>query len=69
MIHQTIKSSHIDLEHGNQSNRDTCCQAFVDDSTIVQNGRTEILNETCPFPIMELSLSIKALMYLKTNAR
>ena len=35
MIGQTMRSSCIDLEHGNKSDRDTCCQAFVDVSTIV----------------------------------
>ena len=53
MIHQTIRSSHIDLEHDNQGDRDTSSQAFVDVSTIAQNGRTEMLNDTCACPIME----------------
>ena len=34
MICQMIKSSHIDLQHGNQTDRDTCFQAFVDVSTM-----------------------------------
>ena len=38
MIHQAIKSSHTDLEHDNQGDRDTSCQAFVDVSTIAQKG-------------------------------
>ena len=42
---QTVRSSHSGLEHGNQSDRDTCCQPFVDVFTIVQNGRTEMLND------------------------
>ena len=53
MIGPIIKSSCIDLEHGNQSVRDTCCQAFVDVFTIVQNGKTEMLNDTFAHPIME----------------
>ena len=53
MIHQTIRSSRIDLKHDNQGDRDTSCQAFVDVSTIAQNGRTEMFNDTCAFPIME----------------
>ena len=52
MIGQTVRSLCSDLEYGNQSDRDTC-QAFVDVSTIVQNGRTEMLNDTCACPIME----------------
>ena len=43
----------MDLEHDNQGDRDTSCQAFVDVSTIVQNGRTEMLNNTCACPIIE----------------
>ena len=62
MIGQTVRSSCIDLEHGNQSDRDTCCQAFVDVSTIVQYGKTEMLNDTHAWPIMETELSIMALM-------
>ena len=53
MIGQTVRSSCSDLKHGNQSDRDTCCQPFVDVSTIVQNDRTEMLNDTCVFPIMD----------------
>ena len=53
MIHQAIKSSHTDLEHDNQGDRDTSCQAFVDVSTIAQKGKTEILNGICAFPIIE----------------
>ena len=53
MIGQTVRSSHSDLEHGYHSDRDTHCQAFVDVSTIVQNGRTEMLNDTCACPVME----------------
>ena len=53
MIGQTVRSSCSDLEHGNQTDRDTCCQTFVDVSTIVQNGGTEMLNDTCACPIME----------------
>ena len=53
MIHQTIRSSYIDLEHDNQGDRDTSCQAFEDVSTIAQNGTTEMLNNTCACPIME----------------
>ena len=53
MIDQTVRSSHNDLEHGNQSERYSCCQAFVDVSTIVQNGKTEMLNDTCAYLIME----------------
>ena len=53
MIGQTIRSSGIDLEHGNQSDRDICCQVFVDVSTIVQNSKTKMLNDTCACPIME----------------
>ena len=34
IISQTIRSSCIDLEDGNKSDGDTCCQAFVDASTI-----------------------------------
>ena len=41
MIHQIIRSSCIDLEHDNQGERDTSCQAFVDVSTITQKGTTE----------------------------
>ena len=33
IIGQTIRGSHSDLEHSNQSDRDTCCKAFVDVST------------------------------------
>ena len=47
MIHQTIRRSYIDLEHDNQGARDTCCQAFVNVSNNAQNGRTEMLNDTC----------------------
>ena len=53
MIHQTISSSHIDLEHDNWGDRDTCHQAFEDVSTIAQNGGNEIFNDTCACPIME----------------
>ena len=53
MIHQAIKSSHTDLEHDNQGDRDTSCQAFVDVSTIAQKGKTVILNSTCAYPIIE----------------
>ena len=53
MIHQTISSSHIDLEHGNWGDWDTCYQAFVDVSNITQNNRTEMLNDKCAYPIME----------------
>ena len=53
MIHQTIRSSHIDQEHDNQHDRDTACQAFVDVSNIAQNGRTEMLNDKCACPIMK----------------
>ena len=53
MIHQTISSSHIDLEHDNWGDRDTCYQAFEDVSTIAQNGGNEMLNDTCACPIME----------------
>ena len=53
MIGQTVRSSHSNLEHGNQSDRDTCCQAFVDVSTIVKYGRTEMLNDICACWIME----------------
>ena len=53
MIGQTMRSSCIDLEHGNQSDWDTCCQAFVDVFTTVQNDKTEMLNETFACPIME----------------
>ena len=53
MIGQTIRSSCIDLEHGNQSDRDTSCQTFVDVSTIVQNGKTEMLNDTFAHQIIE----------------
>ena len=53
MIYQTIRSSLIDLEQGNQSDRDTCCQAFVDVFTIVQNGTTEMLNDICGSAITE----------------
>ena len=42
-----------DLEHGNQSDRDTCCQEFVDVSTIVQNCKTKMLDDTCACPVME----------------
>ena len=52
MIHQTIRSSHIDMEHDNQGDMDTCCQVFVDVSNIAQNGRTEMPNDTCACPIM-----------------
>ena len=34
IIGQSTRSFCIDLEHGNKSDRDTCCQAFVDVSTI-----------------------------------
>ena len=44
MIHQTIRSSHIDQGHDNQHDRDTSCQAFVDVPTIAQKGT--ILNNT-----------------------
>ena len=53
MICQTIGSSYVDLEHGNQSDGDTSCQAFVDVSTIVQNGKTEMLEDTCACQTME----------------
>ena len=53
MIGQTVRSSCSDLEHGDQSDMDTCCQASVDVSNIVQNGKTEMLNDTCTCPIME----------------
>ena len=53
MIHQTISSSHIDLEYDNWGDRDTFYQAFEDVSTIAQNGGTEMLNDTCACPIME----------------
>ena len=52
MIGQIIRSSCLDLEHGNQSDRDTCCQEFVDAFTILQNGKTEMLNDTCAYSIM-----------------
>ena len=53
MIHQAIRSSHTNLEHDNQGDGGTSCQAFVDASTIAQKGKTEILNRTCAYPIME----------------
>ena len=53
MIHQTIRGSCIDLEHDNQGERDTSCQAFEDVSTIAQKGTTGMLNNTCACPIME----------------
>ena len=53
MIHQTISSLHIDLEHDNWGDRDTFYQAFEDVSTIAQNGGTEMLNDKCACPIME----------------
>ena len=53
MIHQTIRSSHIDQGHDNQHDRDTSCQAFVDVSNIAQNGRTKMLSDTCACQIME----------------
>ena len=53
MIHQTIRSSCIDLEHDSQGERDPSCKAFVNFSTIAQNGKTEMLNDTCACPIME----------------
>ena len=53
MTGQTIRRSCIDLEHGNQCDKDTCCQAFVDVFTIVQSGKTEMLNDTFAHPIME----------------
>ena len=53
LIHQAIRSSHIDQDYDNQGDRDTSCQAFVDVSNITQNGRTEMLNDTCACPLME----------------
>ena len=53
MIYQAIRSSHIDLKHDTQGDRDTSCQSFVDALTIAQNSRTEMLNDTCACPIME----------------
>ena len=53
MIHQAIRSFHTDLEHDNQGDMDTSCQAFVDVSTIAQKGKTKRLNITCAYPIME----------------
>ena len=53
MIHQIIRSSHIDQEHDNHHDRDTSCQVFVDVSNIAQNGRTEMLNDKCACLIME----------------
>ena len=53
MIGHTIRSSCIDLEHGNQCDRDTFCHVFVDVFTIVQNSKNKFLNDTCAFPIME----------------
>ena len=53
MIHQSIRSSCIDLEHDSQGGRDPSCQTFVDVTTIAQNGKTEMLNDTCACPIME----------------
>ena len=68
IIHQTIRSSNIDPEHCNQSDRDTC-QAFVDVSTVVQNGIIEMLNDTCTCTIIETEPVIKELTCLKINAR
>ena len=53
MLHQAIRSSHIDQKYDNQVDRDTSCQAFVDVSNITQNGRTEMLNDTCACHLME----------------
>ena len=53
MIHQTISSSHIDLEHDNWGDRDTCYQAFVDVSPTAQKGTTGMINNTCACPIVE----------------
>ena len=53
IIGQTIRSSCIDLEHGNQRDRDTSCWVFVDVSTNVQNGKAKMLNDMCACPIME----------------
>ena len=67
MIHQTISSSHIDLEHDNWGDRDTGYQAFEDVSTFAQNGGNECLMTHVPAQSWKLSLSIKALMCLKIN--
>ena len=69
MIGQTARSSHSNLEHSNQSDRDTCCQTFVDVSTIVQNGKLKCLITHVPAQSWRLSLSIKALMCLKMTPR
>ena len=53
MIDQSIRSSNIDLEHGNQCDSDTCCEVFVDAFTTVQNSKNQMLNDTCACPIME----------------
>ena len=52
MIGQTVRSSHSDLEHGNQSDRDTC-QDICRCLHYCTKWKTEMLNDTCACPIME----------------